>query len=545
LGAPHGVIASRRAELAALAAQPVDLLVIGGGITGAGIARDAAMRGMAVALVEERDLAWGTSSRSSRLIHGGLRYLEQRHLRLVFEAARERRILLDTASHLVWPLEFLFPIHQGDRVPRWQLGAGLWLYDILGLFRAGARHRMLGKRAALEAEPMLRERGLSGAALYGDAQCDDARLVIATARAAIQYGALVANYTAARSLVIENGRVCGAEVEDVLGGGRVTVRAAAVVNAAGPWSDAVRLMEDPEARPLLRTTRGVHVVVPRERIGHRHAITFLSPIDGRVMFILPWGELSYIGTTDTESHERPDAVGASEADILYLLRSANARFPGAHLAEDDVISTWAGLRPLVRDGAGAASDNSREHVIVDGRSRLITVTGGKLTTYRSMAAEAVDHAIRSLPKKRRGGWPAESGTAREPLPGSEARDLGAFRLQATSAGLPADTVEHLLRHYGSESAGIVNLGRGNRALFERLHPRHPAIAAEVIHAARRELAQTVEDVLVRRVHLRYELADHGAPAAARVAALLAAELGWDAERAAREAARYRESVGGG
>src|SRR4029079_1058536 len=301
-------------------------------------------------------------------------------------------------------------------------------------------------------------------------------------------------YTAVRSLVSENGRICGAEVEDMLTGGTATIRAGTVINDAGPWSDSIRRMEDPAARPLLRTTRGVHIVVRRERIGHRHAITFLSPIDGRVMFILPWGELSYIGTTDTDTHDSPEAAAATEADMLYLLRSANARFPGSHLAAGDIVSSWARLRPLVGDDAGTASDNSREHVIVDGRSRLITVTGGKLTTYRSMAAETVDHAIRALPPKRRGGWPGESGTAREPLPGSEARDLAAFRTRGLSVGLPAETVEHLLRHYGSESAGILNLGMGNRALFERLDPRHPAIVAEVIHAARRELAQTVEDV---------------------------------------------------
>ena len=538
------MIASKRAELAALTAEPVDLLIIGGGITGAGIARDAAMRGMSVALVEQRDLASGTSSRSSRLIHGGLRYLEQRHLRLVFEAARERRILLDTASHLVWPLEFLFPIHKGDRVPLWKLAAGIWLYDLLALFRNSRRHRLVGKRGALAAEPMLRERGLTGAAFYADAQCDDARLVIATARSAIQYGAQVANYMAARSLIVADGAVAGAEVEDTLTGERGRILASAVINAAGPWSDAIRRMEDGRARPLLRTTKGAHIVVPRERIGHRHAITFLSPIDGRVMFILPWGELSYIGTTDTETSERPEAATATEEDARYLLRSANARFPGAHLSEEDIVSSWAGLRPLVRDDAGTASDNSREHVIVDGPAGLITVTGGKLTTYRSMAAETVDHAIRTLPPRRRGGWPRESGTAREPLPGSEAHDLGAFRTRAQSVGLQADTVEHLLRTYGTESAGIINLGMADRTLFQRIHVRHPAIAAEVLHAARRELARTVEDVLVRRLHLYYELADHGLPAAGRVAGLLACELGWDAERASREAARYADFLGG-
>jgi glycerol-3-phosphate dehydrogenase len=535
-------LGTRRARLAALTAAPVDLLIIGGGITGAGIARDAAMRGLSTILVEQRDLGSGTSSHSSRLVHGGLRYLEQGHLGLVAEAARERATLLATASHLVWPLEFVFPIHSGDRLKLWKLAAGVWLYDLLSAFRKTRRHRILGKRAVLEAEPMLREKGLRGGARYFDAQCDDARLVLTTARSAIEHGAQVANYMPVRRLVIRDGRVAGAEVEDLATGEMGIIEAAAVLNATGPWGDAVRQMEEPGVAPLLRTTRGVHIVVPRERVGHRHAITFLSPIDGRVMFVLPWGELSYIGTTDTDTSESPRDAKASDADILYLLRSVNARFPGAHLTPDDITVTWAGLRPLVRDHAGTASGNSREHVIVTGRAGMITVAGGKLTTYRAMAASAVDHVIRALPPRRRGGWPRESGTARESLPGSEAPDLSGFRERALAVGLPADTAEHLLRLYGTESAGIINLGRTDRALYQRIHLRHPAIAAEVIHAARRELALTVEDVLVRRLHLYYELPDHGVAAAGRVAALLGRELGWDVERAAHEAARYVEWV---
>ncbi|MEO8228053.1 MAG: glycerol-3-phosphate dehydrogenase, partial [Gemmatimonadota bacterium] len=470
---------SRRSTLARLMADPVDLLVIGGGITGAGIARDAAMRGISVILVDQHDLASGTSSRSSRLVHGGLRYLEQRQFRLVSEAARERATLLAIAPHLVWPLEFVFPIHRGDRVPLWQLAAGVWLYDLLALFRKVRRHRVLGKRAMLEAEPMLRERGLAGGARYADAQCDDARLTIATARSAAHHGAMVANYMAVRGLRVQDGRIDGAALEDRLTGEQGAVRASLVVNASGPWVDRVRRLEDPNAAPMLRPTRGVHLVVPRERIGNRNAITFLSPIDGRVMFVLPWGDLSYIGTTDTDAPESPDTVTVTPDDIVYLLRSVNARFPGAHLVSEDIISSWAGLRPLVRDDAHSASGTSREHVIVQGPAGLVSVAGGKLTTYRSMAAEVVDRVAKLLPSRRRGGWPGTAATALEPLPGGEAADLGPFRERALSIGLSPATADHLTRQYGTESAGILNLGMTDRALLEPLHPRHPALAGEV------------------------------------------------------------------
>ncbi|HEY8256958.1 MAG TPA: glycerol-3-phosphate dehydrogenase [Gemmatimonadales bacterium] len=535
----HGGHSSERATLAEIAAEPADLLVIGGGITGAGVARDAAMRGLRTVLVEQSDLAAGTSSRSSRLIHGGLRYLETGDIGLVLEANRERRILLQIAPHLVWPLQFIFPLHRGDRIPRWRLAAGMWVYDALALFRNVRLHRMLGKRALLEAEPMLRERGLLGGALFYDAQCDDARLVVATARSAIHHGALVANYTAVRTLERTAGRIVGAELEDLLTGERAVVRAGVIVNATGPWTDRVRWLEDPAATPLLQTTKGVHVVVERARIDHHAAIIFTSPIDGRILFILPWGELSYIGTTDTDTKDAPDSVTVAEEDVVYLLRSANARFPNARLRVEDVRGSWAGLRPLLAD-RGAASSRSREHTIVLGLGGMITVAGGKLTTYRAMAAEVVDRAVREL--RFRDGRPrkAEARTDEEALPGGEAAELATFRERGLELGMSAETVEHLLRHYGTESAGICNAASRDRGLLRRLAPPHPAIEAEVLHAVRRELAQRVEDVLVRRTHLYYEHPDRGVEAAARVAELMAGELGWGAERMATEAMRYRE-----
>ena len=339
---------SRRAGLSQLTAQPVDLLVIGGGITGAGIARDAAMRGLRTILVDQHDLGWGTSSRSSRLIHGGLRYLEQGAIRLVFEASQERHTLLSIAPHLVRPLPFLFPVHRRSRLFYWRLAAGMWLYDLLALFRNVRWHRMLGKRGVLRSEPLLRSMDLVGGARYYDAQCDDARLVLANARSAIHHGALVSNYMRVEQLEVVDGRVRGARVEDRLTGVQGLIRATTVVNATGPWCDRIRRLEFPHAAPLLRPTKGAHVVVRRSRIGNNEALTITSPIDQRIMFILPWGELAIIGTTDTDTTTSPESVQADVDDVLYLLRSANSYFPNARLTEEDVLATYAGLRPPPR-----------------------------------------------------------------------------------------------------------------------------------------------------------------------------------------------------
>ena len=522
-----------------LTARPFDLLVIGGGMTGAGIARDAAMRGFRTALVEAADLGWGTSSRSSRLIHGGLRYLEQGHLGLVREATRERRTLLRIAPHLVRPLAFVFPVHRGDRVPLWKLAAGMMLYDLLAPLRNVRRHRILSKRALLAAEPMLRERGLVGGARYYDAQCDDARLVVATARSALLHGADVATYTRVVGLERSGGQVRGAVVQDEAGQ-QGTVRAAVVVNATGPWADELRRLEDPSARPLLRRTRGAHVMVRRDRLGHTAAITLTSPIDGRVMFVLPWGAFSYIGTTDTDEPGPPEAVAPAEADVHYLLRSANACFPQAHLTEEDVISTWAGVRALLDTGTpGAASSVSREHLIRRGPGGMFTIAGGKLTTYRSMAAELVDAVAGELAQREGRPRPEPAPTGAEPLPGGEAADLAPMRETILELGLGAETAAHLLLHYGTEAAAVCNLERAEPELMTRLHPDHPAIGAEVVHHARRELATRIEDVLVRRIHLHYETADHGAQAVPRVAGLLGRELGWEEGRVAAACAAWR------
>jgi len=528
-----------------MAHEPVDVLVIGGGITGAAIARDAALRGFRTALVEKGDFGSGTSSVSSRLIHGGLRYLEQYDLHLVLEASRERRVLLQVAPHLVHPLPFLFPVYRGARVPAWKLRCGLWLYDLLAAFRNVRFHRWLGRKATLRLEPGLRERDLKAAGLYYDAQTDDARLVLATMRSAAQAGALVANYAEAVSLLKPDGLVRGATVRDLLGEGTRIVRALVVVNACGPWVDAVRRLDAPQADPLLRLTKGAHVAVPRQRLGNTHAVTLTSPIDGRVMFVLPWADSdqSYIGTTDTDEDVSPDEVRATAEDVIYLLRSANAFFPQARLSPNDVVATWAGLRALLwPDGNLAPSQVSREHRIVESASGLLTIAGGKLTTHRVMAQQLVDHVavrLRALDGRPRAPRPP---THRLPLPGGETADLEGLIKAAVQRGASDGTARHLVGTYGSEAAAVLNLVDKERALGGRIVAGRPELWAEVIHAVEREMAVRLSDVLVRRLHLFYKTRDQAVPASSAVADRLAAVLGWDKARRAEELAAYLQLV---
>jgi glycerol-3-phosphate dehydrogenase len=528
--------------LAALPNETLDLLVIGGGITGAGIARDAAMRGLKTAMVDAGDFGWGTSSRSSRLIHGGLRYLEHGWLRLVFEASRERRTLLRIAPHLVTPRAFIFPAFQGSRVTRWRLSAGVWLYDLLALFRNVHFHRLLSRRGLLEQEPLLRDKGLTGGAMYWDAQTDDARLVLATVRSAHRHGARCLSYVRVTALEKADGRVRGAELEDAFTGARCPVKAHVVVNATGPWSDSLRRLDDPSAAPLMRPTKGAHISVPQARIGNRGAVTLLSPIDGRVMFVLPWGEVTIVGTTDTDDPVSPDQVYASRDDILYLVRSANAIFPNARLTMDDVIAAWAGLRPLLDEGKGAPADVPREHRIDESASGLVTIAGGKLTTYREMSAQVVDVVARHIRAVDRRELPAHAATATEPLPGGDIADLDALAGQIAVEGLDRPTARHLVASYGAEATAVAKLIADDAALAAPLIDGAPWRIAEVVYQARREMALTVSDVMIRRTHIFHVLRGQGVDAAPRVGALLQRELSWTDERRDASVSAYLGEV---
>ena len=533
----------REARLAQLEAEAFDLLVIGGGATGAGVARDAALRGLSVALVEREDFASGTSSRSSRLIHGGLRYLEHGHLGLVMESSLERRRLLALAPHLVRPLAFTWPVYQGARVPRWKLSAGLFLYDALSLFRNVRGYKGLSAKAVQEAEPALRREGLEGGARYYDAATDDARLTFANALGALEAGACVLNHVEVRALVHEGARAVGARVVDRLSGRSLGVHARVLVSAAGPWTDELRRLDEGSARagPAVRGSKGVHLEVPRERLGNREALTVLSPLDGRVMFILPAGSHAIIGTTETATRAHPAQVRASESDVAYLLASANAFFPAAHLTRADVISAWAGIRPLVAEGYGAKdapNSASREHALHTSPSGVLAISGGKLTTYRLMARDAVDAVERALGRAHRRTPHRRTPTESLPLPGGALASVEAEVLLARRAGVPAPSAEHLVHAYGQRWRQVWAHAQATPSLAEPLCPGLPYLLAEVLHGARAELVHTLADLLVRRLKVAFETRDNGRAAARAAAGVLAPALGWDAPELQRQLAAY-------
>ena len=522
-GAIPQPLAERARVFERLGSERFDVLVVGGGITGVGVARDAALRGLNVALVERDDFASGTSSRSSRLVHGGLRYLEHGHLHLVFESSLERRRLLDLAPHLVRPLEFTWPVYEGSRVPRWKLGAGLFLYDLLALFRNVAPHRRLDPDEVLAREPKLLADGLTGGASYYDAATDDARLTLATALGAREAGATVANHAGVRRLTVLRGRTDGAVVADAISGEETAVRARVVVNAAGPWSDEIRRLDEPGAPPALHGTKGVHITVPRGRVGNHAALTLLSPVDGRVMFILPGETHTIVGTTDTETTATPDDVRASRTDVAYLLDAANHFFPAARLTADDVVCAWAGIRPLIagrfgEDAAGA----SREHEITVSERGVVSVTGGKLTTYRAMSAEVVDVVEREL-----GNGDTASATAKVSLPGGDLDSLEQEIERALRATGSSSRAEHLVHAYGSRWGAVWALAKQHPSLAVPLVAGLPYTGAELAYGIDRELALTLTDLLVRRTKVAFETRDHGLAAAPLAARIAGDRLGWD------------------
>lgn len=539
--------ATRARHWSQLGGEEVDLLVVGAGVTGSGVALDAAGRGLEVLLVDAGDIARGTSSRSSRLVHGGLRYLETFDFGLVFEALAERRRLLRLAPHLVHPLSFLFPVFRGQGLSRLKLGAGMWLYDALSLFRGVRRHRMLGRGGALEREPALRAEGLRGGAVYFDAQVDDARLTLAVARAAHEAGATVLPHAAVvRFLTDAGGRISGALLRDAVSGEEKEVRAKLVVAAVGPWLDRVRRLADPSAPPRLRLTKGVHVVIPRARLGNEGALIFRSGVDGRVMFVLPWGpDLTYVGTTDTDYEGDPLEPPIETEDVEYLLSSANHLFPPARLTREDVVGAWAGVRPLLAPrGAGRSTGStSREHEIWRERSGLLCVAGGKLTTYRSMAAEVAARAAEILGEEH-GVESGDYHTEHVPLPGAPEEPWPDFLRSIAAAtrelGLPRDCALHLASAYGADARAVLDRVRADPSLAAQVAPPTPYLLAEVDHVLDEEMPITLEDLLRRRLHLLYERRDGGLGAAEAIARRMAAHpgYGWDPSETRRQIDLY-------
>jgi len=516
--------------------EQFDILVIGGGITGAGIARDAALRGYKVALVDKGDFASGTSSKSSRLVHGGVRYLEMFEFGLVFEASRERRVLWTIAPHLVKPLPFLFPVYRDARWPAWMINLGLWLYDGLALFRNYRNHAMFSNAEITRRMKGFDVGNINGGAHYYDGQVDDARLTLETIRAAHRHGAWVANYVQVDTLVKADGRVVGAQAHDTLRGDKIVIHARVVVNATGVWTDTLTQLDDPSTPKRMRPTKGIHLIVPREKLGGDSAVAFPSFSDGRLMFVIPWGAFSIVGTTDTDFSGDPDRVYADAADVDYTIGAVNHAFPGTPISKADVVSTYAGLRPLVGQAGKSATKTSREHEIWTSPSGLVTIAGGKLTTYRSMAEQLVDIVAKQLRDRFDVVAQKPCLTARTPLIDWNGAEVSSDRL-------PQDVIEHLDHAHGPESPRVRQVAERDPRLAQRIVAGLPYIWAEVPYAIEQEMALTVTDVVERRLHLLNEARDNGVAAAPQVAKYLAEFLDWDKTRIEKELREYQARVG--
>jgi glycerol-3-phosphate dehydrogenase len=525
--------AIREENLARLAREEFDLLVIGGGITGVAVARDASLRGFHTALVEKDDFGSGTSSRSTRLVHGGIRYLEYGEFKLVFDACTERRIMRKSTPRLVRPLPFLYPLYRGQKPAPWKLRAGMMLYDALSLFRNVQRHRWMRPPEAQRREPLVAGRGLLRVARYYDAQVDDARLTMFTAKAAHLHGAVMVNHARVVGLMKARGRVVGAHIVDEVGDRRVEVRAKVVVNATGVWVDGVRKMDRPTQGAIIRPTKGIHLVIPRSRLSSQHAVIFSVPRDGRHIFLIPWGDFTLVGTTDTDYDGDQDNPAADLDDVEYLLEAVHHTFPGAQIHFDDIISTWAGLRPLV-SAPGSPSVLSRQHVIVESPSGLFTIAGGKLTIQRMMGEQTTDHVEKRLAEEY--GVYAQSGCrTKGPLEGAQIE-------RVRVGGVDGVVGAHLMDAYGSDATWVLAYAEENASLGERIVPQLPYLMGEPLYAVQHEMALTLCDVLIRRIHLIYETRDGGLEQARAVAQLMAPRLGWDEVEIERQVADYAAQV---
>lgn len=532
----------RSAALTGLAEDGVDVLVVGGGITGAGVALDAAARGLRVALVERGDFAAGTSSKSSKLVHGGVRYLRQREFGLVHEALTERHHLLQNAPHLVEEVAFLVPIIAAvdehglakAKVYKRVMSAGLWLYDAIGSWRVGRIHKRVSRVRALELMPALDADRVVGGYLYVDARADDARLTLAVIKTAVfEFGASAVNYAEVTALPEHDGRIDRATVVDRVSGASFDIPARVVVNAAGVWSDRVRALTGPDPRSI-RPAKGVHITVPAEKLPLRTAAVLQVTGDDRAIFVLPWEHHVYVGTTDTDYRGDLDDPQCDADDVAYLLDAVNACVTEP-LTPADVTGTWAGLRPLVADAhSEKTADLSRRHTVVVGDSGLVTVTGGKLTTYRTMAQDTVDGVVDLLGLEPR----PECRTEHLLLYGAD----GAQELEAADApgllGVDASLLDHLRKRYGAAARTLVEMIREDASLAEPIVAGLGYVRAEAVYAVHHEMAVTLDDVLSRRTRALLIDRDATRRAASEVAALIAPELGWDAAETERQVAAF-------
>jgi glycerol-3-phosphate dehydrogenase len=519
-----------------LGSTKFDVLVVGGGVTGAGAALDAATRGLSVALVEARDFASGTSSRSSKLFHGGLRYLEQFNFGLVREALRERELMLTRiAPHLVKPVSFLYPLtHRVWERP--YVSAGMTLYDSMGGARSVPRHRHFTRGGALRKVPALKLDSLTGALMYYDAQADDARHTLTVARTAATYGATVLNSAEVVSLAHAGERIVGARVRDVETDTEIDVKASVVVNATGVWTDDIQTMAGGRGRFHVRASKGVHIVVPRDRINSETGLILRT--EKSVLFVIPWHTHWIVGTTDTDWTLHKAHPAASKADIDYILEHVNSVLANP-LTHDDIQGVYAGLRPLLSGESESTSQLSREHAVARPQPGLVSIAGGKYTTYRVMAADAIDAALEDV-----GGPVPPSVTDMIPLVGAEGYHAMVNQVDrlARRVDIPVWRMQRLLDRYGSLIDELMALAADDHTLLEPLTGAEEYLRVELLYAATHEAAQHLDDLLARRTRISIETPDRGTTAASTVADLVAPVLGWDEERVKNEVEAYSARV---
>jgi glycerol-3-phosphate dehydrogenase len=539
---------TRLANLKRLADEEFDLLIVGGGITGAGLALDAATRGLKVALVEKRDFAAGTSSRSTKLLHGGLRYLEHFDFAMVREGLRERHTLLRIAPHLAEPFRFLIPLYEQAKRNYdhpLKMRMGLVLYDLLAGSFGIERHKRISREEALQLAPQLDGQGLKGALIYYDCLTNDSRLVIAVIKSAHQQGATVVNNTAlVDCLKATDGQIAGARIRDELTGEFVLAKAKLVINATGVWMDEVRDLDsrNPSDNQRLRPSKGIHLTVSAARLQVTTACLIPALQGHRFYFVVPWEGRVNIGTTDTDYQGNKDKPCAEAEEVQEILKAINAFFPAANLQASDVISTWAGLRPLIGDpNAKSTTDVSRKEAVIESPNGMISIAGGKLTTYRLMAERGIDLAMKRL-RERFDFQATERGRTAELIISGGAfqrKGMEALAQQlVANAGIGIATARHLLNAYGAEAESVCRIAGEDNRLREEIVKGLPHIFAEVVYAARHEMALTIADVLMRRTRLSILAGKPLFDSSAAVAELMGQELGWGEEERGKQLAQF-------
>lgn len=515
----------RKQNLDRLAGEHFDLVIVGGGITGAGVARDAASRGMKVALIEAQDFAEGTSSRSSKLIHGGVRYLENFEFGLVFEALAERALLFKMAPHLVHPLRFLIPIYKSSRVGFWKMLAGMWLYDLLALFETPQMHESLNSAETQERVPSLNGRELSGAMEYSDAYTDDDRLVIETLRDAHRMGACIVNKARVAEVKKEKGRVKSLIVEDSLLGKNIEVIGDQYVSSVGPWTDIFGSLVDPAWKNKLRPTKGAHLVFSRKRIPIEKAV--VMAVEKRIIFVIPRLEMVIVGTTDTDFNRDPGGVNTDIADVQYILHALNEYFPALQIEESDILSSYAGVRPLIDDGSSSEGKTSREHSIWSEADNLTFVAGGKYTTYRKMSEDTVDFVLKKMPFAEAMVFsPSDTKKALNPQITESLynRALAQTSEMSKFYKVPESIVTRLVLRHGEESRSILKLIKSNYLQYSVNEAYWMGEAHFAIHET---MCLSLRDFYWRRVPLFLGAKDHGIKYLSAISRVFKEEMGWD------------------